>query len=127
MSDKDHQEETKCYIPVCTENCCDGILEFKLDVNSFTINATCDKDNRHKFENIYLEVFNKYFLREVMHQKCYNCEKNINNYDLYRCNSCNKFYCSNCYASERHIKNDKKNLEIIKNTDIKKRIIQILC
>ena len=122
MSDKDHQEETKCYIPVCTENCCDGILEFKLDVNSFTINATCDKDNRHKFENIYLEVFNKYFLREVMHQKCYNCEKNINNYDLYRCNSCNKFYCSNCYASERHIKNDKKNLEIIKNTDIEKRI-----
>ena len=122
MSDKDHQEETKCYIPVCTENCCDGILEFKLDVNSFTINATCDKDNKHRFENIHLGVFNKYFLRELIHQKCNNCEKNINNDDLYRCNSCNKFYCSICYESEIHIKNDKKNLEIIKNKDIENKI-----
>ena len=107
-------EKNKYYIPLCRVTGCDGYLYYKYK-NNFFIDCHCVKNKNHKFENLYYETFEKYYLRGRLIQKCSNCSQSLENNDKYRCNECDKLYCSSCFLSDLHIQKDWKKLEIITN------------
>jgi len=54
-------------------------------------------------------------LKEKYIQRCSNCSQSLENNDKYKCNECDKLYCSSCFLSDLHIKKDWKKLKIITN------------
>ena len=108
-------EENKYYIPTCTEKECKGSLKISINENSFIMNCVCDKNKNHKFNNIYFQTFEKFYVKEKIIHKCNICSNILECKDKYKCNKCDKSYCSSCFISDPHIKKDLNNLSIISN------------
>ena len=104
-------EKNKYYIPVCRETGCGGYLYMQF--HKFFIDCLCSKNNNHKFNHIFYDVFDKFYLKEKFIQKCPNCLNNIENKDKYQCIECNKLYCPSCFLNDIHIRKDWNNLQII--------------
>ena len=119
--DKLEDERNKYYVPICKETDCGGYLHFYFHYKykNFFINGHCEKNKNHKFENLYYETFEKFYLKEKFIQKCSNCSQSLENNDKYKCNECDKLYCSSCFLSDLHIQKDWKKLEIITNKCLK--------
>ena len=93
------------YIPICREEGCNGNLNIFIDEQEFIVNGICDKNNNHKYNNIYFEIFEKFYLKENFIQECFNCTKNI---DKFECKECKKIYCSSCFLIDIHIKKEEQ-------------------
>ena len=47
----------------------------------------------------------KYFKRMKFNTcQCFNCQSNILNDEIYNCNICKRFYCSECFMIDNHLK-----------------------
>ena len=121
-------DENKYFIPICREIGCNGHLKISINEEKFLVNGICNKNNNHKFNDLYLETFERFYLKENTTQNCYNCSKNLENECKFECYECNKLLCSNCFSSEIHIKKNIKNLKVIENPSLidKNKIINIL-
>ena len=115
MEIKTGLEENKYYIPTCRERGCEGNLYVSINEDNFIIQTICEKNYNHKFEKLYFETFERFYLKEKIIQKCNKCFKILENIDKYECKNCNKIYCSSCFISDLHIQKDLKNLNIITN------------
>jgi len=115
------------YIPICREEGCNGNLNIFIDEQEFIVNGICDKNNNHKYNNIYFEIFEKFYLKENFIQACFNCTKNIENKDKFECKECKKIYCSSCFISDDHIQKNLKNLNVIKNEYLEDKRGELIC
>ena len=109
------EEKKKYYVPTCRWTGCEGSLTISINENNFTINCICDKNKNHKFDNLILETFEKFYLKENIIQNCFKCYNNLECKDKYKCNECEKIYCTSCFISDVHIKKNLHNLKIISN------------
>lgn len=114
MSNKNTIEEEKYYVPFCREKGCNGHLYTQLDENFFRFNCFCEKNQNHD-SKLYFETFDRFYLKEILIKKCFNCNINLDNKSIYKCTKCNKIYCPFCFKSDKHIQENLKNLNIIKN------------
>jgi hypothetical protein len=97
------------YIPKCPE--CSEIVGFKINFENFSISIECR--NGHNKDKISYTEFQESYIKpsQIYINNCYNCFKSINDENNnYKCNICNKLYCSNCI--NRHIKESKHNSKI---------------
>ena len=101
------------YIPVC--NNCDEILEIKFNLNNFTIEYECSKNPNHKQSNIFFETFDNYYLKKKIFAQCSKCALYLDNDLEYVCKECKYIYCTDCFISDLHIKNNLDNLTIKSN------------
>ena len=46
-------ERNKFYIPFCSEKNCNGHLRISIDEDEFIINAKCQRNKEHIFNNLY--------------------------------------------------------------------------
>ena len=111
MSNKENSFESKFYIPICREAGCDGNLKISFNEYDFTVHFECGKNKNHKGKK-YFKIFEDFYLKEKEIIKCYKCSNNLLNNSQYICNKCEKIYCSKCFISDDHIKDNKKNLFI---------------
>jgi len=102
---------TYFYYPKCKEKGCEGLLEIQLNEYNFTISYQCEMNPNHKGENIFFDTFGRFFLRKKSYERCYKCNLNLENTNIYKCKKCNKNYCSFCFLFDEHIK-DINNLEV---------------
>ena len=108
-------ERNKYYIPVCPEKNCNGHLRISIDEDKFIINAKCQRNKEHIFNNLYFETFQKYYLKEITIQKCFKCLSNLDNKNQYECKKCQKIYCSNCFFKDEHFKENIDNINLMTN------------
>ena len=111
-------EDNKYYLPICRENGCEGNLNIYIDEENFIIKCICEKNKDHQ-SNLFFETFERFYLKESTIKKCYNCSTNLENKDKYKCNECDKLFCSTCILLEQHIKKDIKNLRMPTNRCLK--------
>ena len=109
------EEYNKNYIPICKEEGCEGHLKISIDEDRFSINCICENNKDHIYNNIYFETFEKFYLKEIIFQKCFNCSNYLENKDKYKCIECNNIYCSSCFLTDIHIQNNWKNLKLETN------------
>ena len=115
METKDNiKQEEKYYVPICREYGCNGNLVISIDEYLFQVNCFCEKNNNHNYK-LYFDTFDKFYMKEKIIKRCYNCFNKIDNKMVYNCNKCNQLFCSNCFISDKHIKENLNNLKIIKN------------
>ena len=101
-------ENTK-YIPKCPE--CSEIVGFTINYENFSISVKCR--NGHNKEKIPCREFQENYIQssQIYINYCFNCFKAINDENNnYKCNTCNKLYCSNCI--DRHMLEAKHNSKI---------------
>ena len=87
------EKENKYYIPICRENGCDGHLKISIDEEKFLADCICDKNKDHKFNDLFLEIFESLYLKENFVQKCFSCSNCLENKDKYKCIECENVYC----------------------------------
>ena len=83
------------YYPICKIKGCDGVLNFKRNVNNFSIQYICEKNCLHNNENIKYNDFMEYLKVQNFEnhsKKCTNHDKSISNF----CNDCKKYICDIC-------------------------------
>ena len=89
-------------------------MKVSIDEEKFLINGICDKNNNHKFNNLYFETFERFYLKENIIKKCFICFNILENEYRFECKECKKTYCSICFFSDIHIKKNIENLKVIK-------------
>ena len=89
---------------------CQEIISFKINQENFSISVNC-KNGHNKEEMPYFEFEEKYIKKSQQYNSnCHNCFQLLNDDNTnYKCNICNKLYCSIC--SNNHIKETKHNLD----------------
>ena len=105
----------KYYIPICRKKGCEGHLKITIDEEKFLIKGKCQKNKEHIFNDIFFEIFEKFYLKENIIQNCFKCSNNLENKYKFVCNECKNIYCPYCFISDIHIKKDIKNLKFISN------------
>ena len=100
---------------MCREIGCNGHLDISIDEDCFAVFAVCDKNKSHKYEKIYFETFDKFYLKEKTIKKCLGCSQVLEGRSIYKCFKCEKIYCSSCFISDKHIQKNLNNLNIIAN------------
>ena len=101
---KEPNLNSEFYIPVCNIDDCNGILKLDFDLNNFTVNYKCEKNEEHIGENISIENFKKSNIKKERINKCSQCSLNLENEWEYKCNTCDKLYCPMCLFDDEHIK-----------------------
>jgi len=119
MLQREEYGQNMCYLPICLEYKCNGLLDIKIDENEFLISAVCRKNPDHKYHKLYFKTFENYFLKKICLKQCNRCQKILENDDVYKCPQCNVIYCVSCYIYDEHFKEKNNNFEIItKNCQI---------
>ena len=105
ISDQPNIQNKKIFHFLCKK--CNGYLTINLNPNTFLINAKCESDFNHVFNNLYIITFEQFYMKEKQPYKCFSCNNISNNNEpFYYCNSSNKIYCKNCKSKEE--RNDKQ-------------------
>ena len=105
--------ENKFYYPFCRNPGCDGVLKIKINRNNFSLDYECDKNKEHNGKNIYFKTFERFYLKEMIKDKCKRCSSFLENTIKYKCKSCENYYCSSCFIFHKHIKQNINNIKII--------------
>ena len=105
--------ENKFYYPFCRNPGCDGVLKIKINRNNFSLDYECDKNKEHNGKNIYFKTFERFYLKEMIKDKCKRCNSFLENTIKYKCKSCENYYCSSCFIFHKHIKQNINNIKII--------------
>ena len=105
LSTKSNVEKTtKIFYFPCQK--CNGYLSINLNPNTFLINAKCESDSNHVFNNLYINTFEQFYMKEKQPYKCTSCNKKITNNDsIYCCKNNDSIFCENCKSKEE--KNNK--------------------
>ncbi len=117
--------ENKFYCPFCRIPGCDGVLKIKINRNDFSLDYECDKNEEHNGQNIYFKTFERFYLKEMIKDKCKRCNCFLENNLIYQCKLCEKHFCSSCFIFDKHIKQNVNNLLII-STKCKKHNTNIM-
>ena len=105
--------ENKFYYPFCRNPGCGGVLKIKINRNNFSLDYECDKNKEHNGKNIYFKTFERFYLKEMIKDKCKRCNSFLENTIKYKCKSCENYYCSSCFIFHKHIKQNINNILII--------------
>ena len=105
--------ENKFYYPFCRNPGCGGVLKIKINRNNFSLDYECDKNKEHNGKNIYFKTFERFYLKEMIKDKCKRCNSFLENTIKYKCKSCENYYCSSCFIFHKHIKQNINNIKII--------------
>ena len=110
---EEKKSSAQFYYPSCKNNNCDGVLKIKINNDNFSLDYECEKNKNHKGKNIYFKTFERFYLNEISTDKCQECNSSLENCAKYKCNFCEKFYCSSCFVFDEHIKQNINNLIIM--------------
>ena len=78
------------------------------------MNATCEKNEAHIYQNIKFEDFDKYYLKKRTVEVCFRCGSSFDSIDnnyTFKCIICDKFYCSICIFLDEHVKKHLSNFK----------------
>ena len=106
------KNENKIFLPKCKE--CEGFLSFTINPLNFTLNAECELNKKHIYNNIFFKTFERFYLKEKEENICSKCFKNLENTEIIKCEICNCIYCCKCYITDVQI-NGHKEITYIKN------------
>ena len=84
---------------------CNGFLSININPNTFLINAKCESDFNHVFNNLYFSTFEQFYMKEKQPYKCSSCNKTFNNNSFYFCKNNDIIFCKYCKSKEE--KNNK--------------------
>ena len=112
-NEKLRQENYKYYVPICREKGCDGNVIISIDEINFLVKYTCEKNKDHGyFEHLFLETFEKLYLKEKIIQTCFKCSNNLEGKNKFKYIECDNYYCATCFLLDKHIQKDLKNLNV---------------
>jgi hypothetical protein len=107
--------ENEFYYPFCNEKGCDGCLQIGINEYNFTVKSICEKNKNHKKKGMIFQTFENFHLKEKKYLKCFKCNFNIDNNEIYKCKECNQIYCIKCFIKDDHIEKNLNNLLINSN------------
>ena len=85
---------------------CDSNLSIRINPNTLLINAKCESDFNHVFNNLYIGTFEKYYMKEEQLYKCSSCNNILDNIGpYYYCINKDKIICTKCKLNEEKINN----------------------
>ena len=91
---------------------CNGSLSLNLNPNTFLINAKCESDCNHVFNNLYISTFEQFYMKEKLPYKCSSCNNIISNNSYNYCKNNDKIFCKSCKLKEAN-KNKSYEWELI--------------
>ena len=80
---------------------CEGPLRIELNPETFLLNAKCELNKEHNFQNIFLKTFQQYYIKYQKIPKCIKCHVNLENNNLYLCKKSSHLFCMNCLLKEK--------------------------
>ena len=113
LNDNDNDKSVlKYYYPFCKVKGCNGILKFQINEEKMNIDYICTKNSEHQKNNLYFNVFEKYYLKEGKENVyiCCKCLYAISSNTIFKCKQCKNIYCEQCYLSDTHINDNLDNL-----------------
>ena len=102
-------DSEKKFFPCCRVPNCGGILLIKKINDNFSLDYKCSQNKKHNGKNIYFKTFERFYLKENIFDKCYQCSKSFNITNIkyeYKCKKCEKKYCTSCFIKHIHNKNN---------------------
>ena len=104
-------ENTK-KIPKCPE--CSEVVGFQINYENFSVSVQCK--NGHNKDKIPFSNFENNYIKssQIYQSKCHNCYKLLNeNKNNYKCQVCNKLFCSLCINKHNKEKKHFNNVKFI--------------